>query len=121
MLLTPSKIRIAPFGLILLALASWSLPTAAQPAPGDQGKPPGPFWSLSGSFVEQFDADLDTQGSYSVSTLLLRASVAQPISRKTILGLSVSYDLHDYEFSDDVVLESASPDLLKLAASIVWY
>ena len=107
--LTPSKIRIAPFGLILLTLASWSLPTAAQPPPGDQGKPPGPFWSLSGSFVEQFDADLDTQGSYSVSTLLLRASVAQPISRKTILGLSVSYDLHDYEFSDDVVLESASP------------
>jgi len=90
-------------------MASLSLPTVAQPAPEDQGKPPGPFWSLSGSLVEQFDADLDTQGSYSVSSLLLRASVAQPISRKTILGLGVSYDLLDYEFSDDVVLESASP------------
>lgn len=94
--------------LVLLAVL-WSHQARAQPPPGSQGKAPGPFWSLSGSLVEQFDADFDTQGSYSVSTLLLRASVAQPISRKTILGLSVSYDLHDYEFSDDVVLESASP------------
>ena len=94
---------------MILALASWGAPVAAQPAPGSQGKPPGPFFSLSGSLVEQFNADFDAQGSYSVSSLLLRASVAQPISRKTILGLSLSYDLLDYDFSDDVVLESASP------------
>lgn len=92
-----------------LATFTWIDPAAAQAPPGSQGKSPGPFWSLSGSLVEQFDADFDTDGSYSVSSLLLRASVAQPVSRKTILGLSLSYDLLDYEFSDDVTLESASP------------
>jgi hypothetical protein len=59
--------------------------------------------------ISQFDADLDTQGSYSVSSLLLRASVAQPVSRKTILGFSLSYDYLDYDFSEEAALESASP------------
>jgi len=35
--------------------------------------------------------------------------IAQPVSRKTILGLSLGYDLLDYDFSDDAALESASP------------
>ena len=70
---------------------------------------PGPFFTLSGSLLSQFDADLDSAGSYSVSSVLLRASVAQPVSRKTIVGVSLGYDYSDYEFSEDAVLESASP------------
>lgn len=105
----PSPSNLIRLGILLLLLVIWTRPAEAQPTPGTQGKPPGPFWSLSGSLVEQFDSDFDTQGSYSVSSLLLRASVAQPVSRKTILGLSLSYDLLDYDFSDDVVLEAASP------------
>jgi hypothetical protein len=95
--------------MIGLVLVTWAYPVAAQAPPGDQAKPPGPFFNLSGSAIAQLDADFDTQGSYSVSSLLLRASVAQPVSRKTILGLSLSYDHLDYDFSDDAALESASP------------
>ena len=96
-------------GLIGLAWIMLVVPVAAQPPSAAASNRTGPFFSLSGSLVEQFDADLDTQGSYSVSSILFRGSVAQPVSRKTILGLSLSYDLLDYDFSDDVVLESASP------------
>jgi len=95
--------------MIGLVLVTWAYPVAAQAPPGDQAKPPGPFFSLSGSAIAQLDADFDTQGSYSVSSLLFRASVAQPVSRKTILGLSLSYDHLDYDFSDDAALDSASP------------
>jgi len=95
--------------MIGLVLVIWANPVAAQPPPGDSAKPPGPFFSLSGSAIAQLDADFDTQGSYSVSSLIFRASVAQPVSRKTILGLSLSYDHLDYDFSDDAALESASP------------
>ena len=101
--------RAARRAAICVAMGGLTLTAAAQPAPEDQNKAPGPFISVSGSLVEQLEADLDTQGSYSASGLLLRASVAQPLSRKTILGLSFSYELHDYEFSDDVVFDSASP------------
>ncbi len=102
--------RILRHGLMIgLVLVTWAYPVAAQAPPGDQAKPPGPFFSLSGSAIAQLDADFDTQGSYSVSSLLFRASVAQPVSRKTILGLSLSYDHLDYDFSDDAALESASP------------
>jgi hypothetical protein len=96
-------------GLVGLASIMLAVSVAAQPPSGAPSDRTGPFFSLSGSLVEQFDADLDTQGSYSASSLLLSASVAQPVSRKTILGLSLSYDLLDYEFSDDVLLEEASP------------
>ena len=96
-------------GLIGLTWILMVVPVAAQPPSGASSNRTGPFFSLSGSLVEQFDANLDTQGSYSASSLLLSASVAQPISRKTILGLSLGYDLLDYEFSDDVLLEGASP------------
>jgi len=95
--------------MIGLVLVIWANPVAAQPPPGDSAKPPGPFFSLSGSAIAQLDADFETQGSYSVSSLIFRASVAQPVSRKTILGLSLSYDHLDYDFSDDAALESASP------------
>ena len=100
---------IVQSGWTCLVLACWALPAVAQPPDSDQGKPPGPFFTLSGSVVQQLDTDLDREGSFSVSTLLLSASVAQPVSRKTILGLSLSYDLLDYDFSEDAVLESASP------------
>lgn len=98
--------RLATSYLAAIVLVS---PGAAQPEPEAEDKEPGPFFSFSGSLVEQLAAELDTQGSYSVSSLLLRASVAKPVSRKTILALSLSYDLLDYEFSDDVLLESATP------------
>ncbi len=115
--------RIVQFGLIGLALACWTLPASAQPPAGSQEKPPGPFYTLSGSVISQLDADLDTQGSFSVSSLLFRASVAQPVSRKTILGLSLSYDHLDFDFSEDAELESASPwdkvDGLNLALPII--
>ena len=115
--------RIVQFGLIGLALACWTLPASAQPPAGSQEKPPGPFYTLSGSVISQLDADLDTQGSFSVSSLLFRASVAQPVSRKTILGLSLSYDHLDFDFSEDAELESASPwdkvDGLNLALPVI--
>jgi len=101
--------RIAQVGLLCLALANSTQPATAQPPSGGQAKPPGPFFKISGSVISQLDADFDTQGSYSVSSLLFSASVAQPVSRKTILGLSLSYDLLDYDFSEDAQLESASP------------
>jgi len=68
---------IVQFGLICLALAGWNQPATAQPPSEGQAKPPGPFFALSGSVIAQLDAEFDTQGSYSVSSLLFRASVAQ--------------------------------------------
>ena len=105
----PQSMTRLPSALIGLAWLLLALPAAAQAPSGNAPNRTGPFFTLSGSLVEQLEADLDSAGSYSVSSLLLRGSVAQPVSRKTILGLSLGYDLLDYDFSDDVVLESASP------------
>lgn len=119
----PWRRRIAVLGMVGAAVVGWADPARAQPPSGGSAKPPGPFFTLSGAGIAQLDADLEGQGSYSVSSLLFRASVAQPVSRKTLLGLSLSYDLLDYDFSDDAQLESASPwdrvHGLNLAFSII--
>lgn len=94
---------------VCLAIVAGGGSLFAQPPGGGNAKPPGPFFTVSGSFLNQFDADLESAGSYSVSSILIRASVAQPVSRKTILGLSLGYDYSDYEFSEEAMLESASP------------
>ena len=108
LLATPNPVRIST--LLCLAMLTCVTPLWSQSPPGGKGgKAPGPFFRLSGSLVHQFEADLEREGSYSVSTMLLRASVAQPVSRKTILGLSLGYDLSDYDFSEDAGLDSATP------------
>lgn len=98
--------RIAPLsqvvilGLIGLAIFSWVHPVAAQAEP---------FYPLTGALIHQFDADLDSPGSYSVSSLLFRATVGRPVGRKTFLASSLSYDFLDYDFSDEAQLDAASP------------
>lgn len=94
---------------ICLGIVAGSSQLSAQPPSDGKTKSPGPFFALSGSLLNQLDASLESAGSYSVSSVLIRASVAQPISRKTILALSLGYDYSDYDFSEDAVLESASP------------
>ena len=79
-----------------VAVLAGVAPLWAQPPSTGSGRAPGPFYTLTGSSLHQFDSDLDSAGSYSVSTFLLRASVAKPVSRKTILGLSLGYDYSDY-------------------------
>ena len=108
---TPFKLggRTLRFALTALLLVAWGTLAAAQDSQEDQPKSPTPRFTLSGSAIAQLDSDLDGQGSYSSSSLLLRASVARPISRKTVLGLNLNYDFLDYDFSDDAQLESANP------------
>lgn len=95
--------------LTALTLAAWANLAIAQDSQEDRPTSLAPQFTLSGSAVAQLDSDLDGQGSYSSSSLLLRASGVRPVSRKTLLGLSFNYDFLDYDFSDDARLESASP------------
>lgn len=73
-----------------------------------QGRPDY-YVSLSGTPVLQTDSDFDEGGTYSVSSLLVRANTAMPVRRKTLIGLGFSYDLADYDFSNPVPFGGASP------------
>ena len=95
--------------ILYLVLAQSVGLASAQSTEESSTMPSGPIITLSGSAVAQLDADLEDQGSYSVSSLLLRASGLKPISRKTFVGLSLSYDYLDYDFSDEAELDGASP------------
>lgn len=100
------------FALNVLALPVLVTTAMAQPAnnvPGPPAGPPGPIVSLSGTVVEQLDSDFDDGGSYSVSSLLFRANVLQPVSRSTLIGLGFRYDLADYNFSNPDVFGGISP------------
>jgi len=97
------------FALSVLTLPVLITTVMAQPAANSPPGPPSPMVSLSGTLVEQLNSDFDNGGSYSVSSLLFRANVLQPISRSTLIGLGFSYDLADYNFSNPVAFGGASP------------
>lgn len=95
--------------ILCFVLAQSAVLVSAQSTDESSTAPSRPIITLSGSAIAQLDTDLDEQGSYSVSSLLFRASGLKPVSGKTLVGLSLNYDYLDYEFSDDAQLEGASP------------
>ncbi len=83
---------------------------ASQPNAADKAQQrPGSSFSFTGALVEQMDSDFDNGGSYSVSSILLRASVLKPVSRSTRVGFNFNYDFSDYNFTDPVAFGGISP------------
>lgn len=75
------------------------------------GGPPGRGigLSLSATPFYQFKSDLDGGGNLSVSRIFLDAGSRKKINERLSLGLSLSYDFEDYDFSGSTDLLSSNP------------
>lgn len=73
------------------------LNTAYAQLPG--GRHDGFSYSISVTPFHQPKANIDGGGEFSLSSGFLRFRVDRPVSRNTVIGLSLKYDADDYDFS----------------------
>jgi hypothetical protein len=66
-------------------------------------------FSASASPYYQGNTGLGDGAEFRLSILFTRFDVAMPVSRRTLVGLGISYDIHDYEFSGSPSLGAAQP------------
>jgi hypothetical protein len=104
------------YGASIVAVACWGLAVVAEPAAeAEPDVAPTPRlaelirFNASASPYYQGGTALDNGGEFELSIVFTRFNVALPVSRRTRIGLSVSFDYHDYEFSGSTALGGARP------------
>ena len=69
----------------------------------------GTRYDLSLSPVYQPEVDIDGGGSFAHASTFLRFAVTTPVSRSTTAGLSLKYDIDDYDFTGLAGFGGAAP------------
>lgn len=75
--------------------------------PYGQEKDPG--FSLSASYIHQFQTDFDRSGEFRLHRVLFRADGKKNVSETVTFGVGASYDYSDYSFSDTDLHLSTDP------------
>jgi len=104
------------YGAAILLVACVGLAARAEPAAeAAQAEAPAERtqklirFSASASPYYQGNTGLGNGAEFRLSILFTRFDVAMPVSRRTLVGLGISYDVHDYEFSGSTSLGGAKP------------
>lgn len=66
-------------------------------------------WTVNGSALYQFQADLDRGGNYRVSRFFINGRWSHPVNSQLSLGVGLRYAFEDYSFSDAVGFSGQAP------------
>jgi hypothetical protein len=107
-----TKNRILPAVMVLcLVFAAMAVPggTDAQSTDSPENGRSRTMASFSYTPIYQFETDLDSGGEFDVQRNLLRFNISRFIDRHWTVGLGLSFDYEDWNFSDIAGLSGVDP------------
>jgi hypothetical protein len=98
----------------MMLLIMFALPTASavsETRGNDITRGPKVGWStfLRGGYVHQFDAEIDSGGSFSVDRLVIQAGLTHATDYRRSISLALGYSFYGYDFSGESGLASLCP------------
>jgi hypothetical protein len=107
--LYPAIMRI-PVGCRLLCTLLALLVALSATAQESAGRPrSGTTFTASATAFHQPKTDIDGGGNFTLSSAFLRFKVSYPFTPTTAVGLSLKYDIDDYDFSGSTSLGGKDP------------
>ena len=105
----PVTLQITDICRFFCALTVLAVPLSAT-AQKSTGRPQsGTTFSASATAFHQLKTDIDGGGKFSLSSAFFRFKASYPFSPTTAIGLSLKYDIDDYDFSGSTELGGNAP------------
>jgi hypothetical protein len=104
--------RIVPFASLVAAFfwGTSSIVFAQESSSeGNPGARSGISYGFSLAPFYQSSANIDGGGDFSLGSLFSRFKVGASVSERTTVGLSLKYDVDDYDFSEDTAFAGMAP------------